>query len=118
MMGEPADEVPMQSAGKAMASVSIPANIPGRDVLQLPARQVRGSDISHQLDAVAVEEPLEIRLRYEKDGKRVQEIVSVTMRTPGNDRELAIGYLVTEGIVSTENQIQQASFCGAATESR
>jgi FdhD protein len=44
-------------------------------------------------DAVAVEAPLEVRL----DG----ESFSVTMRTPGADRELAIGFLFTEGIVSS-----------------
>jgi FdhD protein len=51
-------------------------------------------------DKVAVEEPLEIQISYAKRGIRVVKSVSVTMRTPGSDRELAAGFLHTEGIVS------------------
>jgi FdhD protein len=50
-------------------------------------------------DQVAVEEPLEIRL----DGHPV----AVVMRTPGHDEELAAGFLVTEGIVSTVGQLRK-----------
>lgn len=52
-------------------------------------------------DKVAVEEPLEIQLSFVKRGIRVVKSVSVTMRTPGSDRELAAGFLHTEGIVSS-----------------
>jgi len=50
-------------------------------------------------DQVAVEEPLEIRL----DGHPV----AVVMRTPGHDEELAAGFLVTEGIVSSVDQLRK-----------
>jgi FdhD protein len=50
-------------------------------------------------DRVACEEPLEIQLSFMKRGLRVVKSVSVTMRTPGNDRDLAAGFLHTEGIV-------------------
>jgi FdhD protein len=54
------------------------------DVLRLPAGAV-------ERDAVAVEEPLEIRIGGEP--------VAVTMRTPGHDEELAVGFCLTEGLV-------------------
>jgi len=54
-----------------------------------------------QDDLLAVEEPLEIRLRYFTNGLPVIKNVSVTMRTPGNDAELASGFLFTEGIIKS-----------------
>jgi FdhD protein len=51
-------------------------------------------------DVVATEEPLGIRLGYSRaDGSRAEEEVSITMRTPGNDEDLAVGFLFTEGII-------------------
>lgn len=63
---------------------------------------------SAQQDWLAVEEPLEIRLGYDSKGWRVHKSVSITMRTPGSDRELAAGFLFTEGIVSETGEIAEA----------
>ncbi len=57
-------------------------------------------------DLLAVEEPLEIQLGYERKGWRVHKSVSITMRTPGADAELAAGFLFTEGIVTDGAQIE------------
>ncbi len=57
-------------------------------------------------DLLAVEEPLEIQLGYERKGWRVHKSVSITMRTPGADDELAAGFLFTEGILSDGAQIE------------
>ena len=56
-------------------------------------------------DLVAVEEPLEIRV-----GGRS---VAVVMRTPGHDRELAAGFLVTEGIVRRRDDVVDLVYCRA-----
>ena len=56
-------------------------------------------------DLLAVEEPLEIQLGYARKGWRVHKSVSITMRTPGDDPELAAGFVFTEGIVTDPGQI-------------
>lgn len=69
-------------------------------------------------DTLAVEEPLEIRLLYGPKDQRVQKSISITMRTPGNDAELAIGFLFTEGIISSHDMVEDSfSFsCNEAKE--
>jgi FdhD protein len=58
-------------------------------------------------DALATEEPMEIRL-ISGDAKQT---VAVTMRTPGADFELAAGFLYGEGIVSSPDDILKISYC-------
>ena len=48
---------------------------------------------------LTAEEPLEIRVVYAEKGRRVRKGISVTMRTPGNDEDLALGFLFTEGLI-------------------
>jgi len=56
-------------------------------------------------DQLAVEEPLQIQLLYGSSGNERQKNLSVTMRTPGNDEELAAGFLYTEGIIQNNAQL-------------
>jgi FdhD protein len=63
-------------------------------------------------DELAVEEPLEIRLAFDADGRRIRRGISVTMRTPGHDRELAVGFLFTEGILQTPEQVAKVDDWG------
>lgn len=58
-------------------------------------------------DSVVVEEPLEIQLVYSSLNGKMTKSISVTMRTPGNDEELARGFLFTEGIISGYEIINQ-----------
>jgi FdhD protein len=68
-----------------------------RNIITVPIHRVEpGSNASEQ-DLVAVEEPLQIRV-----GDRD---IAITMRTPGQDRELAAGFLFTEGLVQSASQI-------------
>jgi FdhD protein len=63
-------------------------------------------------DAVAIEEPLEIRLGLREPAGLRHQAVSVTMRTPGDDFELAAGFLFTEGILRSPEQIATIEHCG------
>lgn len=64
-------------------------------------------------DILATEEPLEIRLGYTgPEGARAQKSVSITMRTPGNDEELAIGFLYSEGIIQSAADVDAVAPCG------
>jgi FdhD protein len=56
-------------------------------------------------DKVAVEEPLEIQIGFERKGIGTIRSISVTMRTPGNDEELAIGFLFGEGLLNRRSEI-------------
>jgi FdhD protein len=64
-----------------------------------------GQELLDSLDVLAVEEPLEIAVHCNVDGKPVEKNISVTMRTPGNDDELALGFLFTEGIIRDCSQL-------------
>ncbi|MEN2402556.1 formate dehydrogenase accessory sulfurtransferase FdhD [Flavobacterium sp. MC2016-06] len=80
-------------------------------------KKVNGITSSSSLDALSIEEPLEIRIVYGPSSERVEKNISVTMRTPGDDLELAIGFLFTEGIISSYNDIKNASHLNMACTS-
>ena len=63
-------------------------------------------------DSVAIEEPLEIRLGYSVPDGRATRSLSITMRTPGDDFELAAGFLVSESIVRSRDDILSIEHCG------
>ncbi|MGB1038344.1 MAG: formate dehydrogenase accessory sulfurtransferase FdhD [Bacteroidia bacterium] len=61
-------------------------------------------------DAVAVEAPLEIQIQ--EFGKEKPRAISVTMRTPGDDEDLALGFLFTEGILHNYSQVKAVKYHG------
>jgi FdhD protein len=69
-------------------------------ITRLPITKVNLDGVVETEDALAIEEPLEIRLEYGPGHNRAVQNISVTMRTPGNDAELSTGFLFTEGIIS------------------
>ena len=62
-------------------------------------------------DLLVTEEPLEIRLGYGPEHDRTEIRLSVTMRTPGNDEELARGFLFTEGLITYPAQLLRVAYC-------
>lgn len=73
------------------------------------------SDTNEFTDLLAVEEPLEIRLAF-PDGRH--NALSITMRTPGHDAELAAGFLFTEGIVKDPKDVKRIAHCGPKLQGR
>ncbi|WFB65416.1 formate dehydrogenase accessory sulfurtransferase FdhD [Sphingobacterium sp. WM] len=68
--------------------------------------KVKNSSSFQFQDDVSVEEPLEIRVLYGNADDRFSKNLSVTMRTPGNDPELAVGFLFTEGVLTSSDQVK------------
>ncbi|MDE0960805.1 MAG: formate dehydrogenase accessory sulfurtransferase FdhD [Planctomycetota bacterium] len=86
--------------------------------MRLPVRRTRPGRSPRGLDEIAVEEPLEIRLRWNHQGTRHDQLVSTTMRTPGDDFDLAVGFLVAEGMLASTESPAGVTHCtdGSAEE--
>lgn len=69
--------------------------------------RIRDGAISTRPDTLVAEEPLEIRL----NGKPL----AITMRTPGDDFALAAGFLVSEGVLGDQQELQNIVYCAGAT---
>ena len=63
-------------------------------------------------DLVSIEEPLEISLKYKEKNKWIEQTLSITMRTPGNDDDLVRGFLFNEQIVKSINDIDSIESYG------
>ena len=85
--------------------------VPRRRITRLRVTRLRDGSGSTRQDVVAVEEPLEIRVRFADGDRWRTRSVSVTMRTPGDDFELAAGFLFAEGLVSDRRDVQEISYC-------
>jgi len=68
----------------------------------------------HRADAIAVEEPLEIRLVKDRSTENggTGRPISITMRTPGNDADLAVGFLYGEGLLRESRDVVDVRPCG------
>src|SRR5262249_50931772 len=81
----------------------------GRRAGQTRARVqvVENGVIRGQRDLIAIEEPLEMRIRTGRE----THPVAITMRTPGHDYELTAGFLFAEGLISGRNDLEGLSYC-------
>jgi FdhD protein len=80
-------------------------------IKHLTITRVDAGEPTETTDALAIEEPLEIRMEFGPQASRKVQNISVTMRTPGNDAELATGFLFTEGIVKNLEEITGVEHC-------
>jgi FdhD protein len=71
-----------------------------------------------QLDTVAIEEPLEIRAAWTVEGEPREKNISVTMRTPGDDYDLAVGFLFTEGLIQAPGDVESVRHWGSPNRVR
>jgi FdhD protein len=77
--------------------------------------RVSGTQSQLESDDVAVEEPLEIQLSSPTAEGSAAKSVSITMRTPGEDADLALGFLLTEGIIKSTDQVRSVAHRGEPT---
>lgn len=97
----------MQSSPETrIDSEQMPLPYPGRERGVLPIERFEGLQSRSIVDVVATEEPLEIHIVFGKRNARQVKSISITMRTPGHDAELAIGFLFTEGIIHDIDEIE------------
>ncbi|MFZ0907348.1 MAG: formate dehydrogenase accessory sulfurtransferase FdhD [Mycobacterium sp.] len=80
----------------------------GRVTARRRVHHVNAGDAVDRPDTLVVEEPLEIRV----NGRAI----TVTMRTPGADVELAQGVLLTEGVINCRDDVRTVRYCRGATE--
>lgn len=76
-------------------------------------KQISYDETKDCTDLVAVEEPLEIQLIYSTVTGRMLKNVAITMRTPGNDKELAAGFLFTEGVIQNNGSVREIKQSGS-----
>jgi FdhD protein len=86
--------------------------VPSRGSVPVGIRRVGPDDGREERDRVAAEEPMEIRVeRVGPGGLPEIHQVAVTMRTPGDDFELAVGFLVSEGLLRGRRSLQTVTYC-------
>lgn len=76
-----------------------------------PVLKVGGGSREEVADRLAVEEPMEIRVRWRNGGAVEERSIAITMRTPGDDFELAAGFLFAEGIIRGRDDVVDIAYC-------
>ena len=80
-------------------------------VQSIQITKVKNDHQQVQPDLVTGEEPLEIRVVHGAGEERKQVSLAVVMRSPGQDYELATGFLFTEGIITAFSQVKEIRYC-------
>ena len=82
------------------------------DTVNYDIHRAENSTLKSSSDYIAIEEPLEISIRYYKSSEWLLEPLMVTMRTPGNDEDLLTGLLFSEGVIRDTSEIEKISVKG------
>tara|TARA_X000001036_G_C20481388_1_gene725815 strand:- start:23 stop:865 length:843 start_codon:yes stop_codon:yes gene_type:complete len=72
----------------------------------------RSNESKEVNDQISIEEPLEIILKYKDKENWIENTISITMRTPGDDKDLVTGFLFNERIIEKINQIESIKISG------
>ena len=72
----------------------------------------KDNNVEEIKDLISVEEPLEMNLQFQKNGKWINENISITMRTPGHDEDLLAGFLFNERIIEDISEIDTIEKAG------
>ena len=88
-------------------------SVPEQRTATVGVTRIRRVSTAHEDDLVAVEEPLEIRVAWHAGGELREKNISVTMRTPGDDYDLATGFLFTEGVLRSPDDIDSVRHWGS-----
>lgn len=90
---------------------SIPTTDAPKSSSRVPIK--RYGESAHRIDDfVTVEEPLEIRLAWYESRTQLEKTISVTMRTPGHELDLAVGFLLGEGVIRSDSDVEAVEYCG------
>lgn len=82
-----------------------------RSTLSLPVVTVEGASVRRRTEPVVAEEPMEVRVAVPGPAGEAVHPVAVTMRTPGHDFDLALGFLFGEGVVCRREEVARVSYC-------
>ena len=72
----------------------------------------KNNELKESIDQISIEEPLEIIIKYKENNTWIQNTISVTMRTPGDDKNLITGFLFNEKIIENINYIEDIQSIG------
>lgn len=84
-------------------------------ILQKQIYKIDPNGIKTDIDSLSIEAPLEIQIQYGLENDRRQQALSVTMRTPGDEEELALGFLFSEGVLGKHNDVSRINLIGGNT---
>jgi FdhD protein len=98
-------------SNRALAPRTPAAAGPG-PAAECPGLRWAGGILSPVLERLVVEEPLAVEIAYERLGQAVRRVLSVTMRTPGEDADLALGFLYCEGLVDRAEDVTGGELLG------